>query len=443
MVETTSTYAQIVKTDKQPDGTLKVYGKATDSTLDIDKQICDNNWLKEAMPQWFQTGGNIREQHSSIAAGVATDYEEKADGHYITALVVDPVSVKKVETGVLKGFSIGIRGPQVMRSEKAPGGLITGGQIVEISLVDRPANPNAKMTIAKAAENGELMAVEQLTIPTPAAVFGKSADEVAPEEVTTEVEATEEVATEEIAESANEATVAESEPTEEVAEEGAPEAEILNAAKSLLATLNKFDQQIFDVAIGAIADLIAVEANEMKNGSDERESIKELLRAAKHLAEWYEGEVAEGEVPGVVPSIDLDDVMEMSADAKCDKCDELTMDCKCADKSADPEQVEEIVAKAVSAAKEAVTTELESLKAAIADKEATNAQLKADLDVALSKAASGGPARTATIPTVNHSEAKARIAELRNKAATTLDKTLAKGYEDLARDLEKSVKGQN
>ena len=440
MVETTSTYAQIVKTDKQPDGTLKVYGKATDSTLDIDKQICDNAWLKEAMPNWFQTGGNIREQHSSIAAGVATDYEEKADGHYITALVVDPISVKKVETGVLKGFSIGIRGPQVMRSEKAPGGIITGGQIVEISLVDRPANPNAKMTIAKAAENGELMAVDQLTIPTPAAVFGKSAEEVAPEVV--EEVVTEEVATEEIAETANEEVVAESEPTEEVAEESTPEAEILNAAKSLLTTLNKFDQAIFDVAIGAIADLIAVEAEEMKNGSDERESIKELLRAAKHLAEWYEGEVAEGEVPGVAPVMELEDVMEMSADAKCDKCDELTMDCKCADKSADPEQVEEIVAKAVSAAKEAVTTELENLKAAIADKEAANVQLKSDLDVALSKAASGGPARTATIPTVNHSEAKARIAELRNKAAATTDRTLSEGYEAIARDLEKSLKGQ-
>ena len=437
MVETTSTYAQIVKTDKQPDGTLKVYGKATDSTLDIDKQICDNAWLKEAMPNWFQTGGNIREQHSSIAAGVATDYEEKADGHYITALVVDPISVKKVETGVLKGFSIGIRGPQVMRSEKAPGGIITGGQIVEISLVDRPANPNAKMTIAKAAENGELMAVDQLTIPTPAAVFGKSADEVAPEvveEVVTEEVATEETATEEVTPEVE---------TPEVVEEVAPEIEIVEAAKSLIATLNKFDQAIFDVAIGAIADLIVVEAQEMKQGSDERESIKELLRAAKHLCEWYEGEVAEGEVPGVAPAMELEDVMEMSADAKCDKCDELTMDCKCAEyKSADPEQVEEIVAKAVSAAKEAVTTELENLKAAIADKEATNVQLKSDLDVALSKAASGGPARTAAIQTVNHSEAKARIAELRNKAATTLDRTLAKGYEELARDLEKSVKGQ-
>ncbi len=170
MAEYSSSYAHIVKTNKNDDGTLTVYGKATDSSIDIDQQICDENWLKEAMPQWMVSGGNIREQHSSIAAGVATEYEQKADGHYITALVVDPVSVKKVETGVLKGFSIGIRGPRVVRDTKAAGGRIIDGQIVEISLVDRPANPNAKLMLAKATDAGELEAVKQITIPSPAVV---------------------------------------------------------------------------------------------------------------------------------------------------------------------------------------------------------------------------------------------------------------------------------
>jgi hypothetical protein len=103
---------------------------------------------------------------------VATDYEHKADdGHYITALIVDPVSVKKVEAGVLKGFSIGIRSPRVIRDAKASGGRIVGGQIVEVSVVDRPANSNAKMTIAKAVD-GELVEVAQefSERPTPASI---------------------------------------------------------------------------------------------------------------------------------------------------------------------------------------------------------------------------------------------------------------------------------
>ena len=108
-----TSYAAIIKQEKQDDGTLLVYGKATDDALDIDNQICDAGWLNKAMPEWFKSGGNIREQHSNIAAGVAKELDTKADGHYISALVVDAQSVKKVEAGVLKGFSIGIRSPRI------------------------------------------------------------------------------------------------------------------------------------------------------------------------------------------------------------------------------------------------------------------------------------------------------------------------------------------
>ena len=93
---TTTSYFSIEKADRNADGTMTVYGKATDDSIDIDQQICDGDWLQRAMPAWFKSGGNIREQHSNIAAGVAKEYEAKADGHYIGVLVVDPVSVKKV-----------------------------------------------------------------------------------------------------------------------------------------------------------------------------------------------------------------------------------------------------------------------------------------------------------------------------------------------------------
>jgi len=154
-------YAKIIKQEKQDDGTLLVYGKATDDALDIDEQICDAAWLDKAMPDWFKTGGNIREQHSNIAAGVAKELDSTTDGHYISALIVDPVSVKKVETGVLKGFSIGIRAPRIVRDTKAANGRIIDGQIVEISLVDRPANPNAKLMLAKSDTAGALEQVEE------------------------------------------------------------------------------------------------------------------------------------------------------------------------------------------------------------------------------------------------------------------------------------------
>jgi len=152
MNDLTTAFFEIVKSDRNADGTMMVYGKATDDALDIDQQICDPIWLDRAMPEWFRTGGNIREQHSSIAAGVAKEYEKKKDGHYIHALVVDPVSVKKVDAGVLRGFSIGIKSPRVVRDTKAANGRIIDGQIVEVSLVDRPANPNCQLVLAKSVE---------------------------------------------------------------------------------------------------------------------------------------------------------------------------------------------------------------------------------------------------------------------------------------------------
>jgi len=441
-------YASIVKSEKQIDGTLKVYGKATDETIDVDQQICDNDWLRKAMPDWFVSGGNIREQHSNIAAGVATDYEEKNDGHYIEALVVDPTSVKKVEAGVLQGFSIGIRGPRVIRDVKAAGGRIVGGQIVEVSLVDRPANPSAKMTIAKAAESGELMAVDQTMIPSPAELASSSwasksvepetpIEEAAPIEPDVEVEEVAEVA-EAPAETADATVEA---PADEV--EVTAETQIVEAAKSLLATLNKFDQTAYDTALGAIADLISVEAQEMKAGSDERDSIKELLRAAKHLACWYEGEVNEGEVAGVLPEVSSDDDgIYLSADAEkmCGKCDKSADDCTCeAAKSVtvDDEQVNLIINKAVASAKASVADEIAALTTALEAEQAKASKLEQDLEGALAKAATGGPKRAVTEkPLTTTNDFVAKAAEYRVKAAATEDKVLADGYKAMAADFE-------
>jgi hypothetical protein len=155
MTDTTAVYAEIVKHERDANGDLVVYGRATGPDLDLDKQICDPAWLKQAMPAWFQTGANVREQHSSIAAGVGTEISEKPDGGWdLKALVVDPVSARKVERGVLKGYSVGIRSPRVVKDASAPGGRIVDGQIVEVSLVDRPANPTCQLTLAKALKPG-------------------------------------------------------------------------------------------------------------------------------------------------------------------------------------------------------------------------------------------------------------------------------------------------
>jgi hypothetical protein len=146
--------AEIVKSERDADGHLIVYGKATGPDLDLDGQICDPKWLKKAMPEWM-TFGNIREMHGPIAAGIGIELTEKGDDWFLKSKCIDPGTATKIEEGVLKGYSIGIKNGQVTKDASAPGGRIVGGVIVETSYVDRPCNPTAKMTIAKRAGAGD------------------------------------------------------------------------------------------------------------------------------------------------------------------------------------------------------------------------------------------------------------------------------------------------
>lgn len=154
-------YCPIVKMEKTPEG-LMVWGQAAGTGLDLDLQRFDKEYLKRAVPDWFKWA-NVREQHTQIAAGVGKELEVSPDGesYMLKALVVDPTTIKKVETGVLKGFSPGLKRGKVVKSASAPNGLIVDGEMVEISLVDRPSDPVNKISICKAAGAGTLVPVDE------------------------------------------------------------------------------------------------------------------------------------------------------------------------------------------------------------------------------------------------------------------------------------------
>lgn len=147
-------WAPIIKSEKRDDGTLVITGRAADSSLDRDFQIADPAWLDSAMSKWFGApdGGNIREQHDGKRAiGNAVEYRKGNDGgHYVTAEIVDPLAITKIEKNVLKGFSWSARNAAVVVDKAAPGGRINRGDIYELSVVDRPSNPGCLITIAKA-----------------------------------------------------------------------------------------------------------------------------------------------------------------------------------------------------------------------------------------------------------------------------------------------------
>ncbi|WP_329330731.1 hypothetical protein OIU81_02840 [Streptomyces sp. NBC_01454] len=173
-------WAPITKMQEEDDGTLLVYGPAASSDLDRDQQRLNSAWLDQAMPRWFSEGANVREQHDgrkAVGVGVGlTKGDDEGGTHMLAARIVDPVAVAKCRHGVLKGFSVGIKSPRVtMGKTDAPGGEIVGGDIIEVSVVDRPCNPTTLFEIAKAdGAGGHLEAVDgaEVTEKSEAEAFG-------------------------------------------------------------------------------------------------------------------------------------------------------------------------------------------------------------------------------------------------------------------------------
>lgn len=153
----------IEKTEETADGDLIVYGKATDGTVDSDLQIVDQEWSAKAIHEWLDTGGNLRVQHQARRdpAGKGLAVEATPDGHFVKALVVEPVAKDLVRKGVLTCYSVGITHPDIVPDPtgKAMNGIIRGRRdgltkISEISLVDRGSNFNSQFQLVKAAGDG-------------------------------------------------------------------------------------------------------------------------------------------------------------------------------------------------------------------------------------------------------------------------------------------------
>lgn len=116
-----------------------VYGYASTEALDAQGEVVKRAAIEAALPAYMRFA-NIREMHQLSAVGVAQEADVDDTGLYVKAKVVDDEAWAKVKEGVYKGFSIGGR---VTQRDARDRKLITGVELHEISLVDRPANPEA------------------------------------------------------------------------------------------------------------------------------------------------------------------------------------------------------------------------------------------------------------------------------------------------------------
>jgi HK97 family phage prohead protease len=143
-------YAPIAKIDADE---RMVWGYASTEAEDDQGEIVTRAALAAALADYMKFA-NIREMHRMSAVGVAEEATVDERGLFVGARIVDPAAWEKVREGVYKGFSIG---GKVKSRDPADRRVITALALSEISLVDRPANPEAVFDCWK-SDGGEATA---------------------------------------------------------------------------------------------------------------------------------------------------------------------------------------------------------------------------------------------------------------------------------------------
>ena len=152
------------KVETEADGSVVFEAIATSEALDTQNEIVQYEASVKAFGEWTeafikatdgQSLGNIRAMHQPIAAGkaIAWSADDRRRQISLTGKVVDADSARKVRERVYTGLSIAAPGPSVTRVTRdldgRKVGVITDYRLAEVSLVDKPANPEAIVTMVK------------------------------------------------------------------------------------------------------------------------------------------------------------------------------------------------------------------------------------------------------------------------------------------------------
>ncbi len=147
-----------------------VTGYASSEALDSQGEIVEKDAIARALPGYLgevdqTTGkfryGNLREMHQMSAVGKTMKAKVDDKGLWIEGKVVDKDAWEKVKEGVYAGFSIG------GKIIKQVGNRIKDLKLSEISLVDRPANPDAVFAMVKIDDKGKVTDKQGVDMETP------------------------------------------------------------------------------------------------------------------------------------------------------------------------------------------------------------------------------------------------------------------------------------
>ena len=132
-----------------------VYGYASTGALDSQGEKVGRQAILDAFPDYMKWA-NVREMHQPRAVGIVKTGEVDDTGLFVCAKIIDKDAWEKVEEKVYKGFSIG--GKRIEKIDDT----VTKLRLTEISLVDRPANPECTFSLFKAdSPSGDLPTAEK------------------------------------------------------------------------------------------------------------------------------------------------------------------------------------------------------------------------------------------------------------------------------------------
>jgi phage head maturation protease len=174
MADSFNVFLPISKVDTEK---RMVWGYASTASKDLQGEIVTTEAIKAALPDYMQYR-NIRVMHTNKAVGSTVEANVDEKGLYIGAKIRDDEtwklcqeSSKGANDQVYRGFSIG--GSKV---EKV-GDTIKELRLTEISLVDRPANPDCKIDFAK-GDFDVFAEVEEENLPDKQNFFQKALDSI-------------------------------------------------------------------------------------------------------------------------------------------------------------------------------------------------------------------------------------------------------------------------
>lgn len=161
----------LTKFTKLDDGRLLVVGTATSEALDCQGDILDYEGSKKAFEKWT---GNIRESHDpkkAIGRRLDVVCDDASRSITVKAFISAgaPNAIRLIEDGVLKAYSVG-GDPKQAKLEKRDGKevrRITEWDMVELSVVDVGANPDANDLVLCKADGATEALGEEAEPPAP------------------------------------------------------------------------------------------------------------------------------------------------------------------------------------------------------------------------------------------------------------------------------------